>query len=39
MSLPPVARWVYDFHPEPGSAEAELTEVYLKPHSWADESL
>ena len=36
MSLPPVARWVYDFHPEPGSREAELYE-YLKPRDWADE--
>jgi coproporphyrinogen III oxidase len=37
MSLPPVARWEYDFRPEPGSPEAELTEVYLKPRDWADE--
>ena len=37
MSLPPVVRWVYDYHPEPGSPEAELTEVFLKPHDWADE--
>jgi coproporphyrinogen III oxidase len=39
MSLPPVARWQYDFRPEPGSLEEELTEVYLKPHNWADEPL
>jgi coproporphyrinogen III oxidase len=37
MSLPPVARWVYDFHPQPGSYEAELYDVYLKPHDWANE--
>lgn len=37
MSLPPVARWQYDWHPEPGSPEAELYEVYLKPHDWASE--
>src|ERR1700722_3129287 len=35
MSLPPVARWVYDYRPEPGSPEAELTEYYLKPRDWA----
>jgi coproporphyrinogen III oxidase len=36
MSLPPVARWPYDYHPEPGSREAELYE-YLKPRDWAGE--
>lgn len=36
MSLPPVVRWVYDYHPEPGSREAELYE-YLKPRDWANE--
>jgi coproporphyrinogen III oxidase len=34
MSLPPVARWLYDYRPEPGSREAELYE-YLKPRDWA----
>lgn len=34
MSLPPVAHWRYDWQPEPGSPEAELTEVYLKPTDW-----
>jgi coproporphyrinogen III oxidase len=38
MSLPPVARWVYDFQPEPGSREAELVEVFLKPRDWAGET-
>lgn len=38
MSLPPIARWEYDYHPEPGSPEAELTEIYLKPRDWAEES-
>ena len=33
MSLPPRARWVYDYVPEPGSKEAELQE-YLKPQDW-----
>ncbi len=39
MSLPPRVRWVYDYRPEPGSREAELYEVYLKPRDWAKESL
>jgi coproporphyrinogen III oxidase len=34
MSLPPLVRWLYDYHPEPGSREAELYE-YLKPRDWA----
>jgi coproporphyrinogen III oxidase len=38
MSLPPTVRWRYDYHPEPGSREAELYEVYLKPRDWASES-
>jgi coproporphyrinogen III oxidase len=38
MSLPPRVRWVYDWHPEPGSREAELYEVFLKPRDWAAES-
>ncbi|MBO9151163.1 oxygen-dependent coproporphyrinogen oxidase [Chitinophaga sp. GCM10012297] len=33
MSLPPRARWEYDFQPEPGSEEARLLE-YLKPREW-----
>jgi coproporphyrinogen III oxidase len=36
MSLPPVARWNYDYRPSPGSREAELYE-FLKPRDWADE--
>jgi coproporphyrinogen III oxidase len=34
MSLPPRARWVYDYHPEPGTAEAELVQVCLNPKEW-----
>ena len=34
MSMPPVARWLYDYHPEPASREAELNE-FLKPRDWA----
>ncbi len=37
MSLPPLVRWAYDWHPEPGSEEARLYDVYLKPRDWADE--
>jgi coproporphyrinogen III oxidase len=35
MSLPPLVRWDYDWKPEPGSAEAKLYEVFLKPRDWA----
>jgi len=38
MSLPPVARWEYDYRPEPGSREADLYENYLKPRDWASET-
>jgi len=34
MSLPPRVRWEYDWHPEPGSPEADLYENYLSPHDW-----
>lgn len=37
MSLPLNARWEYDFKPEPGTPEAELYDVYLKPRDWANE--
>ncbi|HVS34400.1 MAG TPA: oxygen-dependent coproporphyrinogen oxidase, partial [Gemmataceae bacterium] len=37
MSLPPMVRWLYDYQPEPGTREAELYEVYLKPRDWAAE--
>jgi coproporphyrinogen III oxidase len=39
MSLPPRVRWVYDYRAEPGSREAELVELYLKPRDWADETV
>jgi coproporphyrinogen III oxidase len=35
MSLPPQVRWQYDYHPRPGTREAELYDVYLKPTDWA----
>lgn len=34
MSLPPLVRWEYDYQPEAGSAEAELTEYYLRHRDW-----
>ena len=34
MSLPPQARWQYNWQPEPGSAEAELYEKFLKSKDW-----
>ena len=38
MSLPPVVRYVYDWKAVPGTPEAELTDYWLKPRMWADES-
>ncbi len=34
MSLPPLVRWEYDWHPEPGSAEESLYRDYLRPRDW-----
>lgn len=34
MSLPPVVKWRYDWHPEPGSAEQKLYTEFLKPRDW-----
>lgn len=34
MSLPPEVRFRYDWHPQAGSPEAALYEVYLKPRNW-----
>lgn len=34
MSLPPLVRWDYDWHPAPGSPEAALTDEYLRPRAW-----
>jgi coproporphyrinogen III oxidase len=35
MSLPPLVRWDYNRQPDPGSPEARLHEVFLKPRDWA----
>jgi coproporphyrinogen III oxidase len=38
MSLPPLVRWDYAWHPEPGSPEARLYDVFLQPRDWADDT-
>lgn len=38
MSLPPLVRWAYDYQPEAGSAEAELTDFYLTDRDWLAEA-
>jgi coproporphyrinogen III oxidase len=37
MSLPPLVRWRYGWHPEPGTPEARLYEEFLRPRDWAGE--
>lgn len=37
MSLPPLVRWEYDYRPEPGTPEAELTDYYLQDRDWLGE--
>ena len=37
MSLPPLARWQYDWQPEPGSPEARLYSDFLRPRDWLRE--
>jgi coproporphyrinogen III oxidase len=37
MSLPPEVTWAYDWHPEPGSPEADLYDNYLPPRDWLAE--
>lgn len=34
MSLPPRARWVYDYHPQAGSEEEKLLKVCVDPVDW-----
>lgn len=34
MSLPPLVKWDYDWHPEKDSPEERLTEYFLKPREW-----
>jgi coproporphyrinogen III oxidase len=37
MSLPPLVRWQYDWHPDPGSPEAKLYEDFLRPRDYLAE--
>lgn len=37
MSMPPLARWEYDFTPEPESPEAILYRDFLHPRDWLNE--
>jgi coproporphyrinogen III oxidase len=34
MSLPPLVKWRYNWHPQPGTAEARLYDEFLKPRDW-----
>ncbi|MDD5247339.1 MAG: oxygen-dependent coproporphyrinogen oxidase [Rhodocyclaceae bacterium] len=34
MSLPPLVKWRYDWHPAPGSAEEKLYTDFLPPRDW-----
>jgi coproporphyrinogen III oxidase len=36
MSLPPLVRWEYDYHPQPNTPEAQLYDLFLKPQDWAN---
>ncbi len=39
MSLPPLVAWRYDWKPEPGTPEARLYDVFLKPRDWVSGNL
>jgi coproporphyrinogen III oxidase len=34
MSLPPLVKWRYNWHPEPGTPEARLYDIFLKARDW-----
>ena len=34
MSLPPLVTWRYDWHPEHGTPEHTLYDIFLKPRNW-----
>jgi coproporphyrinogen III oxidase len=38
VSLPPLVRWEYNYSPTPGSAEAQLSEYYLRDRDWLAEA-
>jgi coproporphyrinogen III oxidase len=37
MSMPPLARWEYDWRPQPGSPEARLYQDFLRPRDYLTE--
>ena len=37
MSMPPIVRWRYDWHPEPATPEARLYTDFLRPRDWLAE--
>ncbi|NWG74788.1 MAG: oxygen-dependent coproporphyrinogen oxidase [Rubrivivax sp.] len=37
MSMPPLVKWRYDWHPEPGTPEARLYADFLRPRDWCGE--
>ncbi|MCG8367815.1 MAG: oxygen-dependent coproporphyrinogen oxidase [Pseudanabaenales cyanobacterium] len=39
MSLPPLVRWEYNYHPQPGTPESQLYEIFLKPQDWVNWSV
>jgi coproporphyrinogen III oxidase len=38
MSMPPLVKWRYDWHPEPDTAEARLYTDFLRPRAWVPEA-
>jgi len=34
MSMPPIVKWRYDWHPQPGTPEARLYSDFLPPRDW-----
>jgi coproporphyrinogen III oxidase len=34
VSMPPIVKWRYAWHPEPGSPEAKLYDTFLQPREW-----
>jgi coproporphyrinogen III oxidase len=34
MSLPPQVNWIYNWHPAPGTMEADLYEKFLPVREW-----
>ncbi|PAU82010.1 oxygen-dependent coproporphyrinogen oxidase [Halovibrio salipaludis] len=38
MSLPPLVRWDYNWQPESGTPEARLSDYFLQPRNWLEET-